>query len=245
MAKEISIGLFEKNAKIWNKKGLRRSYASFSKRTNEYLKLAPLGSSSKYVIEVVVDKDFASKTIELLKSKGFEVLGAKNYYHSNEILVDYENNKKFYPNIEDKMEELSKEYESSRKCDEYEIIENDDARFYFLPYNDKINNLCEFIEEEKNNILNYAKENDITIIMNIKSFVGMLTGYFGFNYIDAQTNDDTEVDYSSEIVVKVDINQVASVYVCAILLEGITPNSLDLELMNVHIAADNLKYEKE
>ena len=73
----------------------------------------------------------------------------------------------------------------------------------------------------------------------------MLTGYFGFNYIDAQTNDDTEVDYSSEIVVKVDINQVASVYVCAILLEGITPNSLDLELMNVHIAADNLKYEKE
>ena len=51
MAKEISIGLFEKNAKIWNKKGLRRSYASFSKRTNEYAMLvieaAPLHDIGK------------------------------------------------------------------------------------------------------------------------------------------------------------------------------------------------------
>lgn len=246
MAQEITVGLFERNAKIYNKKGLRRSYSSIPARAAEYIGLKPLGASSEYVLEVVIDKASGLEFQEYLKQRGFKILGAKNYFHIGNLLEDYHQKEGMYEAIKDRMEAVQKDYKLMTESPEpYEELENEDVKFYFLPYNSQIHTLCEFIEEEKNPILQYAKEKDVTIILNIVGYCNMVKGFFGFNFLDADAKEETVVDYSSNIVVNVDFSQRVGTYAAALLLTGITANAEDLEMMNCHILAENLKYTKE
>lgn len=246
MAQEITVGVFEQNAKIYNKKGLQRSYSSMSARPTEYIGLKPLGATSKFVLEVVVDKACGLEFQEYLKQKGFAILGAKNYYHIGNMLQDYHDKEALYESIKERMEAVQKDYLLMKDdTTPFDELENDDVKFYFLPYNSQIHTLCEFIEEEKNAILQYAKEKDITIILNIIGYCNMVKGFFGFNFLDADSKEETVVDYSSNIVVNVDFSQRVGTYAAALLLTGITENAEDLELMNCHILAENLKYNKE
>lgn len=246
MAQEITIELFERNAKVYNKKGLRRSYSSIPDRPAEYIGMKPLGASSKFVLEVVIDKASGLEFQEYLKRKDFMILGAKNYFHIGNMLQDYHEKESLYETIKERMDAVQKDYLLMKENPEpFEELENEDVKFHFLPYNDEIKNLCDFIEEEKNSILQFAKEKDITIILNIIGYCNMVKGFFGFNFLDADAKEETVIDYSSNIVVNVDFSQRVGTYAAALLLKGITDNAEDLELMNCHIVAENLKYDKE
>lgn len=246
MAQEISIELFERNAKLFNRKGLRRKYSSIPLRESEYIRQRPLGASSKYVLEAVIDKDSASDYQDYLKSRGFTILGAKNYYHLENMVEDYHARAGMYEAIRDKMEAIEKDCRLMKEAGEaFTEIENGDVKFYFLPYRDDINNLCEFIEQEKNGILDFCKSKDVTIIMNIIAYSNMVKGFFGFNFYDADQKGDVIIDYSANIFVNVDFSQRNSAYAAALQLSGISENAEDLELMSCHIMAENLKYTKE
>ncbi len=245
MAQEINVELFEKNAKIYNKKGLRRAYFSIPKREEEYINLRPLGATSKFVLEVIIDKEIVGEYQEYLKQKGYTILGSSNTYFIENMISDYKNKLSLYSNIKEQMEAIEKDYNLMlEKNKAYEELENDDVKFYFLPYNDNISNLCEFIEEEKQEILKFSKDKDVTIVMNILAYCNTIKGYFGFNFLDADTKEEVNVDYSSNIIVNVNFAQKMSVYAAALLLTGITENGEDLELMSCHIMADNLKFIK-
>lgn len=242
MAREISIKLFEKNLKSHNKQGLERSYYTIENYTNEYVKVKPLGSTTKYAIQVVIDKEFVKEFQTYLKKKKFEILGTNNYYHIGCMLADYYDNEANASHIKEQMEAIEKDYTLMKDGSEpFELIENDDAKFYFLPYNEKCETLCDFIETIKTGLIKFAKNRDITIVMNIIPYNNMLTGGFVFNAVDE--NDNT-YDFVSNMVLSVDFDIKSSGYAAALLMCGIAKNSFDLETLNFHIIAENLKYEK-
>lgn len=246
MAQEISIGLFERHAKIYNKKGLRRRYSSIPERENEYISVRPLGASSRFVLEVVMDKEYVLDFQHYLKEKGYSILGAKNHYHLGNLIQDYHAKESIYSSVKEKMEAIEKDYHLMiEDSSPFEEIENDDAKFYFLPYQGNIQNLCEFVEEEKSDILKYAKDKDITIVMNIIGYCNLIKGFLGFNFLDEESKEEKVIDYLSNIVLAIDMSQRMAVYGAALLLTGITPQEEDLELMNCHIVAENLKYKTE
>lgn len=245
MAQEITIEVFENNAKIYNKKNLRRSYASIPLHETEYIQLRPLGASSKFVLEVIIDKEYAVEYQKYLKKKGFTILGGTNYYHIENMLKDYHSNERIYGNIKDRMEEIEKDYNLMLKNNKpFVELENDDVKFYFLPYNDTIETLCDFIEASKTGISRFCKNRDITIVMNVIGYCNMIKGFFGFNFFDAESKKEESIDYSSNILINVDFSIKNSVYASALLLSGITSSKEDIELMNCHILAENLKYNK-
>ena len=89
MAQEISLQVFERNAKIFNKKGLRRSYISIPERYQEYVVVPPLSSRKQVVLETTLDKEYALDFINYLKDNGFTVLGSTNYFHLENVCKDY------------------------------------------------------------------------------------------------------------------------------------------------------------
>lgn len=245
MVQEISIDLFEKNARAFNKKGLQRKYSTIANHFAEYIPLPPLGASSKYVLEVVIDKDYVGLLQDYLKSQGYEIIGAKDYFHLSNLINDYHKNELLYKPYKEKMQEIEKECQNIKaEAKPFEEIQNDDVKFFFLPYNNEVSNLCEFVEKEKDHLYKLAKDNDITIVMNLKPYTNMLRGFIGFNYLDAEAKEETVVDFSSNIYFTVDFSKATGVYAAALLLSGVTDEKEDLELMGCHILAENLKYSK-
>lgn len=238
MAQEISIKSFEQKAKKANRRGLSRSYPSITKCVGEYINGLPLGFSDQFVLEVIIDKEFVTKFQDFLKRRNYTIVGKANSFYIGKLLEDYEKKKHYYANIESQIEAISKDYEAMLKAkSKYDNIGNDDVKFYFLPYNDKVSNLCEFVEQEKDAILKYALKNDITILMNITAFSNQIKGFLGFNFLDEDNENDT-VDFQSSIFVSVDFKQELSVYNSAAILTAITDNEDDLELMGVHILTE-------
>lgn len=113
MSVEINIDLFEKNAKVYNRKGLKRTYSSFIKHEGEYISQRPLGASSQYVLEVVIDKEFVVPFQKFLKRKKFQILGSKNYYHIGKMIEDY--NEKKPESLKEPMQAIIKDYEEMKK----------------------------------------------------------------------------------------------------------------------------------
>lgn len=242
MVREISINLFEKNLKTQNKQGLERSYYTVEDYTLEYVKVKPLGSTSKYAIQVVIDKDYVKEFQTYLKKKNFEILGSSNYFPIGNMLADYYANEKNAIHIKEQMEAVEKDYILMKDNSQaFELVDNDDAKFYFLPYNEKCDSLCDFIESIKTGLIKFAKNRDITIVMNLVPYCDMLVGGFVFNATD---EEDNQLDFVSNMVLSVDFEQKASGYAAALLMKGIAKNAFDLETLNFHIFADNLKYEK-
>lgn len=243
MAQEITVATFEKSARAFNKRGIMRSFNTMNDYPAEYYAKPQLGVTNKYVLEVTIDKEYAEDFQKFLKRRKIQVLGDVNYYHIGALVTDYEKNGKFYPHMAEQMEAIRKDYElMQQNAKPYKEVEDDDVKFFILPYNDKIETLCDFIERYKSAILEYANKDDITIIMNIVGYSNMIYGYFGFNFIDAESKNGEVIDYSSQITLTVDMKNKSSVCAAGILLSGIANNAEDIELMNCHIFANNLKY---
>lgn len=245
MAQEISVSTFERNLKMYNRKGLRRRFSSVYDHEGEYLKAKPLGVTPKYVLEVIIDKDYVLDFQELLKKENFKIVGDVNYIHIEKIVNDYHENEALYSSSKEAIEAFEKDYKNIlANIKDYKEVENDDCSFYFLPYNDNISNICQFIEEEKDKILSYAKEKDVTIIMNLIGFSSIIKGFIGFNFYDADQNDkEVVVDYTSNFTINLDFAKGATVYNTAILLKGLSDNEEDIELINCHIFAENVRFK--
>lgn len=247
MAKEISVALFEKNAKEFNKKNLRRSFSSFYTRYSEYIPLPPLSARNKVVLEATLDKGNVEDFQQFLKDRGFSVLGDTNYYHLDNVVEDYKKNADMFTNQKDAVEAIEKDLVTMHaNTKPYKEIENEDTVFYFLPYNDQVSNIFEFIGKYKEEFLKYAVDNDITLMFKISGFTNQIDGFFGFNFFDADVKDqDVVVDYASRINVRVDFSKRSSVFAAAILLNAVGDDEDEVNAMNVHILAENLKYEQE
>lgn len=247
MAQEISLSLFERNAKIYNRKGLRRTFSSIYNHEQEYVPTAPLSARKEVVLEVTLDKNSVEAYQQFLKDNGFTVLGDINYFHLDNACKDYEEKKELFKNQKEAIEALSKDVAKMKaEAKPYKEIKDDDAVFYFLPYNDVIESLFEFIGAYKEKILEFARKEDITIMMKIGGYCNQIDGFFGFNFYDADQGDkEVIVDYASKITVKVDFKERYSVYAAGTLLAGIGESLDELTAMNVSIIADNLKYTQE
>jgi 5'(3')-deoxyribonucleotidase len=244
---EINIPIFERNLKLFNKKGLRRSYASVLNRYSEYLQIPPLAATTNYVLEVTLDKDYVKEFQELLTKKGFTILGYENTYHIDNFLVDYEKYKEYFKDTPVDFEAVKKERDTLKEeTKEFKELENDDVKFFFLPYNEGVSTLYEFINTNRDDILAYAKEKDITIMMKLVPFNKQVEGFFGFNFCDADQKEEVVVDYAARIVVAVDFNKFITAFQGAVLLSGIgeTKEELADSDLNVHLVAENIKYKE-
>lgn len=243
MAQEITVSTFEKNARAFNKKGIMRSFNVMNDFASEYYSKPQLGVTNKYVLEVTIDKEYASDFQKFLKRRKIAIIGDYNHYHIGCLVEDYKKYGRYYPELAKQMEAIAKDYDLMLADSKpYKEVENDDVKFFILPYNDKINTLCDFIERYKGAILEYAKKDDITIIMNLLGYSNMISGYFGFNFIDAESESEEVIDYSSQITLTVDLKSKSSVCAAGILLSGVANNAEDIELMNCHIMAENIKF---
>jgi hypothetical protein len=243
---EISVSLFERNAKIYNKKGLRRSFASFGERYQEFLNVMPLSARNKFVLEATIDKSCVEAFIKLLKDNEFEVLGSLNYYNLENACKDYEANKAVYASQAGAINAISKDVELMKKDEaEYKEIENEDCLFYFLPYNSKVDTLFEFVSVYKDVILNFARENDITIMLKVTSYCNQVEGFFGFNFFHADQKEETVVDFASRVSVVADLNSRVSVFNAGLLLSGVGENEDELNVVNTHVVVQNIKYTQD
>ena len=249
MAVEISIEAFEKNAKNFNKNGLRRNYYSLYTHAREYVTAIPLIASIKYVLQCTIDKDLVTKFIDFLKNDGFNVLGSENYFYIERLVNLYDLNKEKYKGVNpEAIEAIRKDLALMKeKNKDYSEIENDDCVFYFLPSNDGVETLYEFIKTKKDSILKFAKDNDITIMFKILAYNNQADGFIGFNFFDADKKDeDVIIDYASRITIMANFADRNSVFAAGLLLAGIGETEEELldRDINTHILADNAKYTK-
>ena len=247
MAQEINLSLFERNAKIYNKKGLRRTFSSIATHSLEYVPTEPLSARKEVVLEVTIDKDSADAYQAFLKENGFTVLGDTNYFHLENACKDYEVKKDLFQKQKDTIEAIKSDVEKMKiEAKPYREIKDDDVVFYFLPYNDVVKTLFEFIGAYKDKISEFAKKEDITIMMKIGGYCDQIDGFFGFNFFDADQGDkEVIVDYASRITIKVDFKERYSVFAAGLLLAGIGDDLEELSAMNTYIIADNLRYTQE
>lgn len=246
MAKEISLDIFEKNARLQNKKNLRRSYTSIPSHSKEYINVLPLSARKEVVLEATLDKEYADKFISFLKKNKFKVLGSVNYYHLENVILDYDNNKELYVGNEEAIKAVKRDLKELKKSKtDYKEIEDEDVIFYFLPYNDSISNLFEFMAVYKDKIQKFTKDNDITIVFKISGYCNQIDGFFGFNFFDADVKDkEVIVDYASRVNVMVDFLSNSSVYAAGLFLNTIGDSVDELIAVNTHIIAENIKFEK-
>ena len=249
MAVELSLSAYERNVKNYNRKGLRRQFYSIYTHSSEYIANPPIVSTRKLVFEVTIDKGCVTQFIELLKNEGFRVLGSDNYYYLENLIEVYDLNKQLYQNVNtEAIEAIRKDLtEMKAKATDYKEIENDDCVFYFMPYNDGIETLYEFVKTKKESLLKFSKDNDITLMFKIIGYCNQIDGFLGFNFFDADKKDEEVViDYASRVTVLADFNSRTSVYASGLLLSSIgeTEEELYDSDINVHILGENVKYTK-
>lgn len=244
MAQEITIRAFEKNAKIYNKKGLIRQYCSIPEKYKEYINVLPLGLSNKLIFECTIDKDYYFEFNKILLENNYKCLGDQNILSLKKICQDYDSNPDIYASYKEPVEAIKKDLINLEKeIKEYKELENNDILFYFEAFNNEVNDLETFILEMKDKILNFSKENDITIMLKIKGFGSQLEGFLGFNFFDAdEKENEVVVDFACNATVVVDFKNRINVIAAAYLLNSIAKTEEGLAYCNTHIIAENVKY---
>ena len=244
MSTEVSLSMFERNAKKFNKKGLRRDYHSIPLNYSEYVPFPPAYTTKKIVLQITVDKGNVSDLIKYFEDKGFKNIGSINYLHLEELINQYNNNKDKYTIDSKVIEAITKDYELQKEQSEpFKEVENDDAVFYLVPFNDTIETLFEFIKTQKDGILKFAQDNDITIMSKIIGFSNQLDGFLGFNFFDADKETEEVIDYAARVTVGVDFKNRVPVYNACVLLSSIGENEDELtdSDINCHIVAENAR----
>lgn len=243
MAKEISLAAFEKNAARANKRGLARSFNTILNYQSEYLPILPLSATKKLMFEVTIDKESTNDFIKLIKDNGFAFYGATNYFYAEEFVNQYEANPRMYPNIKpDMVVAIKKDVAHMKETNtDAKDIENDDQVFYFMPYSEGVSTLYEFIKTMKDKILSFAKEKDITVMMKVTGFNNQISGFFGFNFFDADKGEEeVVVEFASRVTVGVDFKSRGAVYTAAMYLNSIGESEEELydQDVNTHIVTE-------
>ncbi|MBQ9449269.1 MAG: hypothetical protein IJU60_05285 [Acholeplasmatales bacterium] len=246
MEKEINVELFEKNARLYNKKNLKRHYASIWEHAKEYgFIVPPLGCRGDFVIKASIDKEFVEEFIGFLEERKLNIIGVNNHYQLRYVLEDYEIYKNAMNDISENIKKIEEEYQRQLNIKEkYMVNENDDAVFYFYPFNEDVDTLFEFYLRYKDEILDFAKQRDITIMFDLESFYNFATGFMAFNFLDSDNNDEP-MDFAKRIIIHFDLAKAYSIYVVSRILSNIGDTYEELEYMETHIFGDNLKYKGE
>ncbi len=243
MPVEINVEQFEKKAKFSNKRRMERSYTSIASHPEEYLTYKPMGMTDKFLLEITCDKEDVDDLQKFFVEKGYKIIGAEKTYFMEREIEDFHKYKNVlktevieaYEAEEEKLNQFLKDFKNYKDAK----TEND-VMFYLYPYNDKIETLYEFILSEKEDLLKYSKEKDITILMGIASFSKTVSGFIGFNFFDldeAEEGKEVTVDFAYNFVVNIDFDEPLNVYATALLLKGFTNDKDDLANVNYHIVA--------
>ncbi|MCR5113776.1 MAG: hypothetical protein K6A63_07560 [Acholeplasmatales bacterium] len=241
MAQEVTLSLFERNAKNANKSGLARAYNTIPDHITEYIPYPALSTTSKLTLEVTVDKDSADALVKFIKDKGFEFYGDKGTLYLEEAVKQYEADPRKYPGVKPEMIEAIKKDLAQMEHTDYKDAPDDDKVFYFAPYNEGVTTLYEFIKSTKDDLLKFAKDNDITIMVKITGFNSQISGFIGFNFFDAdKPEEDIVIDYAARVTVGVDFSNRLSVYNAALFLNAVGENEAELtdEDVNTHIVTE-------
>lgn len=240
---EINIDEFEKRAKNTNKRRMERSYTSIAQHPEEYLTYRPIGMTDKFLLEITCDKEDVAELQTFFIKRGYKIIGAEKTYFMEREIEDFHKYKNYL------RPEAVKAYEAEEArlhhyLDDYKDYKDasteNDVMFYLYPYNSKIETLYEFILNEKDQLLTYAKHKDITILMGIAAFTKTVSGFIGFNFFDldeAEGGKEITIDFAYNFVVNIDFDEPLNVYATALVLSGLTNDRSDLEDMHYHIVA--------
>ena len=236
MEQEINLELFEKHALLLNKKNLKRHFSSIWQHPKEYgLIIPPLGCRGDFVIKASIDKEFVDEFIQFLEDRKFNIIGMKNHYQFRYVLEDYEIYKNMMKDVSENINKIEAEYKRELEIKErYEVDKNDDALFYFYPYNENVSTLFEFYLRYKDEILEFAKQKDITIMFDLESFYNIGSGFMAFNFFDSDNNDEA-TDFAERINIRFDYKKPYSIYVVSKILSNIGDEKDELEVMNTHL----------
>ncbi|MBR4496905.1 MAG: hypothetical protein IKP12_07230 [Acholeplasmatales bacterium] len=243
MAVDIKIEQFEKKAKLSNKRRIERSYTSIAEHPEEYLTYKPMGMTDKFLLEITCDKEDVDKLQEFFINKGYKIIGAEKTFFMEREIEDFHKYKSILKPeavlaYEAEEEKLNNFLDNPKKYKD--ATTENDVLFYLYPYNDKIETLYEFILSEKEDVLKFAQEKDITILMGIAGFTQTVSGFIGFNFFDLDEKEEGKeitVDFAYNFVVNIDFDNPLNIYATALVLKGLTNDREDLKDMNYHIIA--------
>ncbi len=243
MPVDIKIDQFEKKAKLSNKRRMERSYTSIAEHPEEYLTYKPMGMSDKFLLEITCDKSDVDELQAFFTNKGYKIVGAEKTFFIEREIEDFHKYKSVL-----KQEAIDAYLAEEKRLNDIlanplkykDATTENDVLFYLYPYNDKIETLYEFILSEKEDLLKYAQEKDITILMGIAGFSQTVSGFIGFNFFDLDEKEEGKeivVDFAYNFVVNIDFDNPLNVYATALVLSGLTKDREDLENINYHIVA--------
>ena len=243
MATKIEYRLYERNCKNKNKRGVLRGYQSIYNHPEEFGLMKSAGVTNKLLFSVSVDSSVVEGLITLFRDLGFKTYG-DDYYYLECAYSDYMTNDKLRASIKDEDLEGMRLELLDRKTREPMFIEedNDNTKFYLLPYNDECETIYEFIDKYKAKILEFAKVDDVTITMNPVGYSDQINGFIGFNFLDLDEKEegkDVEVEFASGFNIGVDFKKSVTIYSSALYLTALGSNNEALNSLHVAIYGDN------
>jgi hypothetical protein len=205
-----------------------------------------MGMSDKFLLEITCDKSDVDELQAFFSNKGYKIVGSEKTFFIEREIEDFHKYKNIlkedafnaYLAEEKRLNDIlanPKKYKDAQ-------TEND-VLFYLYPYNDKIETLYEFILSEKEDLLKYAQEKDITVLMGIAGFSQTVSGFIGFNFFDLDEKEEGKevvVDFAYNFVVNIDFSNPLNVYATALVLSGLTKDREDLKDINYHIIAKEI-----
>lgn len=243
MATRIDYRVYERNCKNKNKRGLLRGYSSLYAHPEELGVIKGAGVDNKILFSVSVDVSVAEDLIKLFRSFGFKTYG-DDYYYLECRYNDYMNNEKLRASIKDSELEALKMELLDRKARESMFImeENDNTKFYILPYNDECHTVYEFLDKYKKAILDFSKIDDVTITMNPVGYSDQIQGFIGFNFYDLDEKEDgrdVEVSFTSGFNIAVDFKKPITIFSSTLYLTALGSDNEELNSLNVALYGEN------
>lgn len=238
---EISVEKFEKLARKANRKFLARSILSMAKHYNEYIKEFPAGLTNECSVEITIDKSAIDRVLDILKSKGYKIIGTKNLLQMEATLTNLRSIKNPNDKIKEMLNKAEKEYEEAKKNNqEYLVNEDDDAKFLVSPIKEGVSNLIEFISDINNEFKEIAGSDDLTILLYVSNVLDNLKGLIGYNFIEEKDGKEEIIDFYTTFNINVDFRNNLSIFYAGYASSGLVDNVDDLDFFNLKILAKNL-----
>ncbi len=236
----ISLNEFEANGAKFNLKGIKRSYFDSLKHLDEYKdsKLIDKADYETIVLEAVIDKSGIDSFIKLLNDNNFEIYNDKDM----PFLLNIKNRLLTYPKTTKTLKDLNsieKTINDIANKELYTVNKEDDATIYFVPFNNKVNNIHDFFKVYREIFYNFALENDLTIIFRTKDRKNKTNGFFAFNFLD--TNEDKQIvsyKYAVRVVINTKTNNSTEYIEECMMINAIGKNKEELDEVNTVITKE-------
>ena len=236
---QITLAAFEANGAKFNSKNLKRSYFDVLKNLGEYENgiLVDKEDYNKIVLEAIIDKSAIDEFIELLKKNNFTLYPDKDL----PFITNMRNRIKGYmetPKQQADLKSISKSIEELEQKPLYQVNTEEDAIFYFVPFNNKIKTLHDFFNVYKEMFYEFALKNDLTILFRTKDRKNRVEGFFAFNFLDSVDNKVQSYKYACRINLKDSAKNSEEFIEECYTLSAIGKNKFELEAINTVISEE-------